>query len=204
MFPVWFLSYRNKDRVAYATVNGQTGKVVADLPVDLRKYFAGSILLAIPLFVLLNLFLTLTPGNLLLFIICLAAFTLILYYAEMKAIRFREENADDKGLLIYQQKQRKKENAINPDEPIDMTKGAKEKKALSKKLLNGAWGAIISIVLCVLVKVGNPVEDFYYYIGATVSLVGVFLTLTYLIRYYNILTTRKLPQFEHKGGDDRA
>lgn len=23
MFPVWFLSYRNKDRVAYATVNGR-------------------------------------------------------------------------------------------------------------------------------------------------------------------------------------
>ena len=37
MFPVWFLSYRNGDRVAYAAVNGQTGKVVADLPIDVRK-----------------------------------------------------------------------------------------------------------------------------------------------------------------------
>ena len=38
MFPVWFLSYRNKDRVAYATVNGQTGKVVADLPISVGKF----------------------------------------------------------------------------------------------------------------------------------------------------------------------
>lgn len=50
MFPVWFLSYRNKDRVAYATVNGQTGKVAADLPVSLMRYFIGSVILAIPIF----------------------------------------------------------------------------------------------------------------------------------------------------------
>lgn len=40
MLPVWFLSYRNKDRVAYATVNGQTGKVAADIPVDSRKFYS--------------------------------------------------------------------------------------------------------------------------------------------------------------------
>jgi len=32
MLPVWFLSYRNGDRVSYAVVNGQTGKAAADLP----------------------------------------------------------------------------------------------------------------------------------------------------------------------------
>lgn len=39
MFPVWFMSYRNKDRVAYITVNGQTGKLVADLPIDPKNIF---------------------------------------------------------------------------------------------------------------------------------------------------------------------
>lgn len=38
MLPVWFLSYRNGDRVSYAVVNGQTGKAAADLPVDMKKY----------------------------------------------------------------------------------------------------------------------------------------------------------------------
>ena len=50
MFPVWFMAYKNKDRVAYATVNGQTGKVVADLPVDVPKYLGASVVLTIPLF----------------------------------------------------------------------------------------------------------------------------------------------------------
>ena len=62
MFPVWFMSYRNKDRVAYVTVNGQTGKVVADLPIDPTKYILGSIILAIPLFLLLASFVTLLPS----------------------------------------------------------------------------------------------------------------------------------------------
>ena len=53
MFPVWFLSYRKKDRVAYATVNGQTGLVVADIPIDPKRYLLGSLLLAIPIFALL-------------------------------------------------------------------------------------------------------------------------------------------------------
>ena len=44
MFPVWFMSYRNKDRIAYATVNGQTGKIVADLPVDEKRFFVSSLL----------------------------------------------------------------------------------------------------------------------------------------------------------------
>ncbi|MDE7404813.1 MAG: hypothetical protein K2M81_06890, partial [Lachnospiraceae bacterium] len=32
LYPVWFMSYRKGDRVAYATVNGQTGKIAADIP----------------------------------------------------------------------------------------------------------------------------------------------------------------------------
>ncbi len=32
--PVWFMSYRNGNTITYATVNGQTGKVSADLPLS--------------------------------------------------------------------------------------------------------------------------------------------------------------------------
>ena len=35
-------------RVAYATVNGQTGKVVADLPISVGKSLLGSLIMAIP------------------------------------------------------------------------------------------------------------------------------------------------------------
>ena len=55
MFPVWFLTYRKKDRVAYAVINGQTGKAVADLPIDTGRFFKRSLLLSIPVILLLNL-----------------------------------------------------------------------------------------------------------------------------------------------------
>lgn len=34
LFPVWFMSYRRGDKLTYAAVNGQTGKVAADLPLS--------------------------------------------------------------------------------------------------------------------------------------------------------------------------
>lgn len=37
LYPVWFMSYRNKNRITYATVNGQTGKVSADFPASLLR-----------------------------------------------------------------------------------------------------------------------------------------------------------------------
>ena len=47
MFPVWFLAYRMKDRVAYAAINGQTGKMTADIPVDGKKYLITTAILTV-------------------------------------------------------------------------------------------------------------------------------------------------------------
>ena len=90
MFPVWFMSYRNGDRVAYATVNGQTGKVVADVPVDPWKYLLGSLVLALPLFILLNIFLTLTPAATLFLTAILAVLTGITYTIEISKVVRKE------------------------------------------------------------------------------------------------------------------
>ncbi len=98
MFPVWFMSYRNGDRIAYAAVNGQTGKVVADLPVDRKKFFACSLLLAVPLFILLNLFLTLRPAVLLGISGVLAVAAAFVYDRELAAIFRREINGEDRAL----------------------------------------------------------------------------------------------------------
>ena len=73
MFPVWFMAYKNNNRVAYATVNGQTGKVVADLPVDVPKYLGASAILTIPIFLLLNRFFTVIPSVLLGIVAMIAA-----------------------------------------------------------------------------------------------------------------------------------
>ena len=42
LFPVWFLTWRKNDRVAFLVMNGETGKISADLPVDIRRFLLGS------------------------------------------------------------------------------------------------------------------------------------------------------------------
>ncbi len=90
MFPVWFMSYRKGDRVVYATVNGQTGKVVADLPIDEKKFIHSSLLMAIPIFLILNLLFTLRPIITLGIVLALSAATLLFYVFEVRAIKKKE------------------------------------------------------------------------------------------------------------------
>lgn len=100
MFPVWFLGCRSHDgkRISYAVVNGQTGKAAADLPIDIRKYLLGSLALAIPLFLLLNLFLTLTPVKALFLSIILALSCLFLSNRQLNRLYTRDLQLDDMGL----------------------------------------------------------------------------------------------------------
>ena len=88
----------NGERISYAVVNGQTGRAAADLPVDGKKYLAGSFLLAIPLFFLLNLLLTITPGKILMIAALLAFLCILISNRQISHILDRESGADDKGL----------------------------------------------------------------------------------------------------------
>ena len=109
MFPVWFLTWRKGSRVAYAVANGQTGKISADLPIDYGKYILGSVLAAVPIFLILNLFFTLAPINTLFLTSILALAALVLYSRQLEAIRVRKERSDDKGYQTMQKKLREKE-----------------------------------------------------------------------------------------------
>lgn len=165
MFPVWFMSYRNAGRVAYATINGQTGKVVADIPIDVRKYLTGSLLLALPIFVLLNLLFTITPFALLIITMLLAIISMFIYCYEITAIKKKEEMKTKTSPLV---------------------------------------STILAIIICAVVAVLQPVSDIFYYGAVILSLSAVFYALKDIIGYYNILSTRRLPQFDRTGGDDRA
>lgn len=270
MFPVWFLSYRNGDRVAYATVNGQTGKVVADLPVDIRKYLGGSLLLAIPIFFLLNLFFTFKPAVVLNIVALVSLFSIILHAVEMKQIVRKEEYQDDKGAMEAKRKREEKKDTVEMEAASTEEETVKAKRKPSKRKkkkdktrlfiiiffaivfgtnimaliasigaqLGESWvlslimliaagiigsisfknnknigtkkkvpgfaGAFMAVLIAFLILFVNPVSDIFYYVGVIISLIAVFFTLLDLIQNYNILATRKLPQFDYKGGDDRA
>ena len=190
MFPVWMMSYRKGDRVCYATVNGQTGKVAADLPVDSKRYFLGSVLLAVPIFLLLNLFLTLTPSVFLITSVIISFLIAIIYGVELNAIHRKENYEDDKGMQY-------KNASLNSDALNNVSPAKSGKK---KGLIALGIAIIVSLAILFL----HPIHDYLYYVGAILCLIAEFVTLVDLMGAYNLLATRRLPQFDKKGGDDRA
>ncbi len=100
LFPVWFLSYRYHDRIAYAAINGQTGKLAASIPISISNYLKLSLLGFIPIFLVLLIFLTVTPLELLGFTLMFLVATSSMYLTELKAILEHETFADDKGQLF--------------------------------------------------------------------------------------------------------
>lgn len=266
MFPVWFMSYRNNDRVAYTTVNGQTGKVVADIPISIGKFMLGSLIAAIPVYIILCMLTVLTPGWTLTLVGILALIANFIYSRELASIAVHEASEDDKGKIVKE----------NPDALIEFDNKkrakamAKAAKSLDKKTntsvmailmvivyavvfggtllgaissgfsnIDGSWliwavvtiasfvfsvmsftrfdklpghkglfGLIfnlISLILGSLVVFIQPVSDWWYYGAAFILVASVLVTLTDVILAFNVLSTRKLPQFAtHTGGDDRA
>lgn len=193
MYPVWFLSYRNKDQVAYATVNGQTGKVVADMPIDPKRYLAASLLLAVPVFVLLNLFLTLKPAAVLGISVALVFASLMIYIQELKAIYKKENNLDDKA-LNWKNGQGKVKNAL-PDENTRQVPAKKTKKY--RKFWKALWmilgiyaGIFFLAGLSVMFDVDSVLELLLVAIWP-VSVVGTLI--------YGVIGIRKEKQIRQKG-----
>ena len=291
MFPVWFMSYRNRDRVAYATVNGQTGKVSADIPMSIPKYLALALGVAIGLFAILQMLFTITPKILLVIVSILGLISALSYGKEMRKIASLENHDDDLGMLDRERRVEEKKRARaqaqkgasfdGMDEEAYVitqndikrqkrekhkTKKAKQKTAGSlvgiitvfmfvlvgfsifgnvlKTLLDGNSGmvtGVISLILLIIVIISavnakksindmysvnglpasigsviallcimivsfwNPIDDRIWYAAAIVSMVAIIVNIIGIIRGYNLLSMRPLPQFEmYQGGDDRA
>lgn len=97
LLPVWFLTYRRGDRVSYAVVNGQTGKVAGDIPVDKKKYLLGSFLLACPFFLLLNFLVSMKATTMLSITAILAVICCVISVMQKRALQDRETGETDKG-----------------------------------------------------------------------------------------------------------
>lgn len=195
MMPVWFMSYRNRNRVAYLTVNGQTGKVVADLPVSPVKYLLAAFCIFIPLFLLFNFAFTFTPQTAMIVSGIAAIVTRLIYMTERSTISDRETLKNDRGF----------NNA--KDENGNLKNKKREKKDIPPEAKANTPLTVcfwVSIAAAAAVLFGELVSDIWFY--AVAILFGIISALTFIdiIRKLEILTTHKLPQFDKKGGDDRV
>ena len=201
MFPVWFMSCRTDDnkRISYAAINGQTGKVAADVPIDFKKYVFGSLLLAVPIFLLLTFFFTLTPGKAMLTSIVLNVIGMILLSININKASERESRLNDKG---YLSRLGKEEKAV-----ITARKAAREKKkAKGQKRAVGAVNALF-IVVCaffvapVLLSVLIKVIEVVYYLAREETLL---LIITVLACAAAVLLIRMLLLPKKKKDPDNA
>lgn len=264
-YPVWFLANRNKkgNRVSYATINGQTGKAAVDLPVDFRKYLLASLIIAVPIFVALTLFLTMTPKVLAFVVMALSIVAVILANRKMNEVFTRKGMLDDLGLLskdpsaqkkvdeALAKKRKKKKTDTAQVQSIGSAIGTtffmapfilgaiffvtrmeglailgflvvlaariiwnvvqRKKKAPSEKSITSApfkdkigtlWKCLAAFVVVGGVMIIAPVDDLYYYLADIAAILLTGWTVLDIVKSHNLLTTRKLPQFGKRGGDE--
>ena len=159
MFPVWFMAYRNRNRVAYATVNGQTGKVSADVPMSVPKYFLCAGIIAAVIFVLLQMFLTITPDLLIVIAAILGLIGAIIYSSEIKKIVAKENYDDDKGMRArMEEKKRAREQAqrgaaFSGQDGYELTKNdirrMQNEAARRKKESKKGAGSLVTIIVVI-------------------------------------------------------
>lgn len=209
--PVWFLATQTKDKskVSYAVVNGQTGKAAADLPVDFGKYLWTSLLLAIPLFAVLCLLFTFTPIRAVQISMVLAVIGIFAAIRDAGRIRARKEGTDDRGKASVQPT----DTIPDPSESVPEShrgakgtgRGKKKAKGKSKDRYKGnTKKPLIGFILGVLLLAGNPPQDILFYGVSGVISILVAWTFFELVKDSNLLTTRKPPQLGRRGGEENV
>ena len=184
MFPVYFLAVRDKkDKIYYAVVNGQTGKIVADIPISFGKYLVASVILSAIIFMLINPVLVLTPIKVTIF--SLAASLVCLIYSAIKASNINEQtnHTNDLGYMSIEDNKNKKKTKVSTFRFI--------------------YKELIALLLPIIVVITHPISDAYYYGASLISFVLIILSFKDLVTEHNILVSNKLPQLEKRGGDEK-
>ena len=159
LFPVWLLSYKNGKRIAYAAVNGSTGKVAADIPLDIGKFLLGCLIGVIPLYFLLNLFLTVRPGVLLAFVSAIGALVTMVYCDEMEKIADVETHENDLGFFARHTLNAKKSGGKKKKLQTKKLQTKKPQKDTKRKIKNkitsfvkfSCFLEVIQLIVCIIV-----------------------------------------------------
>ena len=215
MFPVWFMAYRQRNRVAYATVNGQSGKVSSDLPISIPKYLLCAGIIATVLFFILQLFFTILPSTLLAVIAIVSVIGAILYSSEMKKICIKDNHDDDMGLQSRMEQKRKSRLEAqkgatfgNETEAYVLTerdiRNNKRRKAAQKKHEKRGSNAVFIVVLC-FILVPTLIHIFggmIFALSKGASFIGTILVLISLIITIALTatSTRNIKDIESKKG----
>ncbi len=153
--PVWFVTWRNQKRVAYAAVNGCNGDCVSNLPVSYPKYLLLSLLLAFPFTLLFLSLPVLMAKTMLSAVLAFSMVMMWIYYRTACESAGRELHLTDKGYMSRRPVERLKASAV----PI------KEKKRNFGKSTKTATVVLLIVWGCIFLTFGgyrlgiNPEEQ---------------------------------------------
>ena len=182
MYPVWFASARTEDgkHINYATVNGQTGKVAADVPIDKKKLIIWSLIFAVPVFLLVYFLLSPTPRTTLILVALLAVVGYIVGKRTLNVM-----NPEDLG--VKNSLSREKNNQTSEDAEYE----TKVKRNMTIRL-------VITIAITVLIAFINPVQDYIHYAAAMAGSVLCGWNYWRIFDIYNRKISRPLPQLDKR------
>lgn len=228
--PLWFLTTKKNDRVAYTVINGQTGASYSDLPVDIPKYIRGSLILsaaiAVVLMTLFAVFGTLDMGKIPYITLILSSIMMITASVQANRIYRKENHLDDIGYDPKTAKEKAKKRKPKADKRmktlipvtvtgiIMITSGigayiiwllaiAAVIVMLAKARGSASWMAVlagIGIIMSAGVIITDPADDIILYGLMTATLAILILDAVKLTKAYNKIATNPLPQFGKKGG----
>lgn len=144
LYPLWFLTWRKDDRVAYAVINGQSGKVVSDLPLDLKAFGMGCGVISVVLFLLLELLVQPTPLITSVLSLTAALIMAVGLWRSTRTVFEKQTHAKDKGWTAGEA----------PEPPADPARAAEEPPASSgkaKKQKKKGEGKGVGILMAILI-----------------------------------------------------
>ncbi|MDO5436274.1 MAG: hypothetical protein Q4G19_07880 [Clostridia bacterium] len=153
LLPVWFMSVRYRGRVCYAMVNGVTGRVTSDLPVDRLRFLRCAAIAAAALFVALNFLLnvTLKPRVTVVAGACVLAVISILVRAQTKKMVTREGESERlRAETLRLQNRDRDPGAAGAMPESEDSAGAGKKKEKKKS------GCLRVLTIVLLIMIGFP------------------------------------------------
>ncbi|OON86254.1 hypothetical protein BXO88_08220 [Oribacterium sp. C9] len=194
MLPVWFLTYRKGDRICYSVMNGVTGKLSADIPVDFKKFYITSFLLSIPIFIMLNMQFTVQPKAVLIFSLIMALITGILYMIEIDKIEKKEDPREDQGYVAarcngaFKSGEKVKVNAYND---------FKDKTAAKKESHLGGCSSVLGYLfiaywgLEIILGAAFIIMEYWFIIVSLLFIAGIILLVIYMLDSKNAEKARE-------------
>ena len=202
MFPVYFLAIRDKeDKIHYAVINGQTGKVATDLPIDFSKYALGTIILSVLFVLLLNMGSVILPKTVLIFSMIASFMGMIISNSQLNKIYVKDKKLEDEGFVSVNGTN---EEVDTKDKFVYYVNGVKKYKYKMpfKEKRKYIFKYLIPIIIGLLVLASKTIDDEYYYITAIISFIIIIISFKDLVKEHNMLASNKLPQLEKRGGDN--